>query len=273
MTELQQTVIQLLKEGMVPSQIAKKLNKSKSTISSVIKRFNIIDYNKLNENTCVHDYFDKIDTEEKAYLLGLFLADGWVSKTRFGISLQIEDLEILEKFKVLTDNKTLIRNRSTSVHKRKSVATLTWTSSYMKKSLLKYNIGSNKTYNKDFVFPFEAIPSHLQRHFVRGFLDGDGSIEAASGTLTVTFISTSFLFLEQIGKLFELVQEGIGYKINFQKGKTIDYFYLRINFNRKNKPEKVLAIYNYLYKDSTIFFKRKKYKLESYLKYRGKLEN
>ena len=55
------------------------------------------------------------------------------------------------------------------------------------------------------------------------------------------------------------------------QGKTIKYYRLRFNMFRKNKPEKILKIYNYLYQDSELYLQRKKDKIESYLKYRGKL--
>lgn len=40
----------------------------------------------------------------------------------------------------------------------------------------RYNIHQKKTIDTNFKFPFELIPKNLQRHFVRGFIDGDGYI-------------------------------------------------------------------------------------------------
>jgi len=48
MTNLQKKVIKELTDGLSPSEVAKKLNRNKSTISSVIKRFNIQNYKILN---------------------------------------------------------------------------------------------------------------------------------------------------------------------------------------------------------------------------------
>lgn len=47
-------------------------------------------------------YFEKIDTPDKAYFLGLMYADGNVSNRAITISLQEKDLNILEKFKNYT---------------------------------------------------------------------------------------------------------------------------------------------------------------------------
>ena len=51
----------------------------------------------------VEDFFDKIDTEEKAYILGLLYADGCNQTERNSviISLKEDDKEILEKITLL----------------------------------------------------------------------------------------------------------------------------------------------------------------------------
>ena len=272
MTALQKEVIKLLKDGLTPSEVSKKLNRTGSTISSVIKRFNIINYNTVYENKVIHNYFDDIDNDIKAYLLGFFIADGWISeKNRFGITIQSDDDYILKYYQLFSSTKIFKKNRTTKTIKRKTSSTIRWTSEYMKDIFRSYNILTNKTYNIEFIFPFDKIPKHLVRHFIRGFIDGDGSFEANKGIFTITLVNTSLNFMKQIGIEFEKINEGIESTITKVIGKTVDYYTLRFNFFRINKPEKVLQIYNYLYKDTNIFLSRKKEKIESYLKYRGKL--
>lgn len=271
MTNTQERVIKLLNEGNSPSEVSKLLKCNKSTISSIIKRFNIQNYKILNYNTCNHHYFDTVDNETKSYLLGLFVADGWIDNNRFGISILSSDSYILEHFKNVTSNKINVKNRTTNTVLRKDISTIRWSSNIMKLKFKEYNILQNKTYNVDFKFPFEKIQHNLIRHFIRGFIDGDGSFESNKGIFTITIVNTSFEFLKQIGEYFKTISDGIGYKISTKMGKTVNYYTLRINFNNINKPEKVYNIYKYLYSDSTIYFNRKKEKVESYLKYRGKL--
>jgi len=141
----------------------------------------------------------------------------------------------------------------------------------MKAIFNKLNITSNKTYTTDFIFPLDQLKPNLIRHFIRGFIDGDGSFESNKGIFTITIVNTSFNFMQQLGNEFEKITEGIKSNIVKIQGKTVDYYTLRFNFFRKNKPEKILQIYKYLYQDSTIFLTRKKNKIESYLQYRGKL--
>ena len=78
MTEFQQQVINLINEQKTISEIAKILNRNMSSVSSVVKRFNL-NPKKARENTIIDDFFDEINTDEKAYLLGFFIADGCIS--------------------------------------------------------------------------------------------------------------------------------------------------------------------------------------------------
>ena len=44
-------------------------------------------------------FFEDIDNEEKAYILGFISADGSISKNELSIRLQIKDIDILYKIK------------------------------------------------------------------------------------------------------------------------------------------------------------------------------
>ena len=275
MTDFQIEVVELLKQGLRPGEVSKKLNRNGSSVSSVIKALNITGYNK-QENTCNHNYFDNIDTEIKAYLLGFFIADGWlnVGNSRFGLQIKEEDNIVLHYIKneFVNDSVISTKNRTTETVTRKNISTIRWTSSHMKDIFMnKYKILENKTYDKTFIFPFEEIPEHLIRHFIRGFFDGDGCFSKIRQSLSITIISTSLNFLNQIAKYFTNLSEGINEVIREINGKTTNYYTLNFNFERTDKPEKVLKIYNYLYGDSELYLIRKKDKIESYLKYRGKL--
>lgn len=275
MTDFQIEVVELLKQGLRPGEVSKKLNRNGSSVSSVIKALNITGYNK-QENTCNHNYFDNIDTEIKAYLLGFFIADGWlnVGNSRFGLQIKEEDNIVLHYIKneFVNDSVISTKNRTTETVTRKNISTIRWTSSHMKDIFMnKYKILENKTYDKTFIFPFEEIPEHLIRHFIRGFFDGDGCFSKIKQSLSITIISTSLNFLNQIAKYFTNLSEGINEVIREINGKTTNYYTLNFNFERTDKPEKVLKIYNYLYDDSELYLIRKKDKIESYLKYRGKL--
>lgn len=283
MTKFQEEVVSLYNQGYAHSQICSKLNCAKSSVSSVKIRFKDLlkDVTILNENTCNHNYFDIIDDEYKAYLLGFFVADGCLINDtdrcngRFCVNIQNQDLNVIECYQKLVakDSKINISNRTTAEIKRVDQAKIRWTSKHMRDIFInKYKIIPNKTMDFNFKFPMEEIPSNLIRHFIRGFIDGDGGFEQKEGGIfTITLVSTSVDFLNQLGDEICNLSEGIEKTIKEYNGKTINWFTLRFNMFRENKPEKIFKIYNYLYQDSNIFLSRKRDKIESYLKYRGKL--
>ena len=61
---------------------------------------------ELEERKCESDFFENIDSEEKAYFLGFLMADGNVyvrkqSQPCIRLEISVKDLEILERFKVI----------------------------------------------------------------------------------------------------------------------------------------------------------------------------
>lgn len=275
MTEFQKQVLLLIDEGLAISEISKKLNRPISSISSVIKRFNKAPKKNLNNNPVNHNYFDKIDTENKAYFLGFIIADGSISDKprsngRFSILITEEDSYILkilkEDLNIQTDIK--IKNYTAGAKNRKPEALIRWTSRHMLETLKSYNILPNKTYNTAFKFNFDIIPETYLGAFIRGFIDGDGSFESRGGVFTPSIIGTSLAWLIQVGDIISK-NTGLIYKYRTITGKTTDYYTLRWSSSNKNKPEKIEKLHNFLYIGATIFLKRKKDKIESYLKYRA----
>lgn len=277
MTEFQEKVLKLIKEGKSPSEIKRLLNCPRTSIASVLKTYNVpIEKRNYLHKKCKEDYFDIIDTDEKAYILGFFIADGTIDSftNRMGISIQSSDKEVLDliKFELNISNNIIISNRHPEL--RKEQAQLRWSSKHMVNTLKEYNILPRKTYDSEFIFPFDKIPEQFYRSFIRGFIDGDGSYEFnGKGTFTIRLVSTSKSFLDQIGNIVSSNIEGIGYCLEYHKGKTIDWYTLRFQTYGIDKPNKILKLYKFLYQDSKFSFKRKKDKMESYLKYLGKLEN
>lgn len=225
-----------------------------------------------------HNYFKKIDSEQKAYLLGLLYADGCVKAPKgnrqggFAINLQGNDGYILENFSELT-------NREVKYHHPKSIKEKGW------KERANISIVSNEIYN-DLInlgclvnksrvgMNFPTLSNEMLSHFIRGFLDGDGSIiykevsykykrkstyklsyipNKINYKLKIAFCSTDKVFLEKIASVLS-----VKYYLAARKRKQIIYV-LWIE-NRKD----VFKTLEYLYKDATIFLKRKHDKIEKY---------
>ena len=236
-------------------------------------------------------FFDKIDSEIKSYLLGFFLADGCIdgSKSKNGnysnrllISNSIDDKETVVKFQkeICPLSKIHEINNQSGVKLRKLQLRLRWTSFYMTNILInKYNFSRRKAYDKEFTFPFKTIPNNLIRHFIRGFFDGDGSVDFAtpytkggvkSSRFQYGFICTSLPFAEQLSEILCKLSEGISGTITKIEGKTTHWFVLRFNTKGIKSVEKRYKFYEYLYKDSNVYLSRKKIKFDSFFEYRGK---
>jgi len=124
-----------------------------------------------------HNFFNTIDTEAKAYFLGLLLADGCVHKNDVIIGLQTRDRHILETFLEYINGNNQIKDsvvRGGFLSKQGScVSTLAfYSTTKMVTDLKALGLRERKTY--DIILP--KLNINLERHFWRGVFDGDGTI-------------------------------------------------------------------------------------------------
>lgn len=126
-------------------------------------------------------FFKTIDTQEKAYVLGFLAADGNVNPDKYGCEIRIclhqRDKDVLEKINNVWDSTYPVRiHRSTELSgfpgTNREQVKLSIRSSQFQIDLAKYGIIPNKTA----VLRYPIIPDGMDRHFLRGFLDGDGHI-------------------------------------------------------------------------------------------------
>ena len=151
--------------------------KTKSTVSKILKEANIDVYNTSN-HTCVDETcFDKIDTEEKAYWLGFMYADGciYTNEYRLELSLQGKDIEHLYKFsKFLCATKNIVKFYK-NYQKNRDRCRVSIRSKHLWDGLNFNGCVPKKTFK--LVFPSDKIlPKELVRHFIRGYIDGDGCL-------------------------------------------------------------------------------------------------
>lgn len=119
------------------------------------------------------DFFNSIDSEEKAYFLGFLSADGYVgwSPERYAyvveIGLQDRDRDIIDKFQaaVGSSHKIVDKIVNGKPYPRLSI----------KNKQLAGSLKSLGLCPKTGCVP-PGIPDHLLHHFFRGWFDGDGSV-------------------------------------------------------------------------------------------------
>lgn len=251
---------EFIKNGYNIRKSAKLANISYDCARRTVKKLNIEVKNKGNSNLTNHDYFETINTERKAYLLGFFLADGCIQSNSNAMSLSnsVDDLEILKIFKeeICQDN-TL---RITKMELTKDICCIKWSSSKMIRDLKNWHIEPRKTFDFNFKFPFEKLPKEMIRHFIRGFFDGDGHIHNKGDH--IEFIMTSKDFAKQIINIFE---ERFDCTFRLREKQSKNVIEYMPSLLAKNRYLLIPKIYNWFYKDSTIFLTRKKIKFENYL--------
>lgn len=118
-------------------------------------------------------FFDVIDTEAKAYILGFWMADGCNSSHVPVARMSITDLDILHRMaeEMGFGGKIISRKRGTY----KPIYLMAIGSRRMCDALTRLGCVRGKTYTAKFQTE-DQVPRHLQRHLIRGWMDGDGSI-------------------------------------------------------------------------------------------------
>ena len=214
----------------------------------------------------VEDFFDNIDTEEKAYVLGLLYADGWNQTERnlVAISLKESDKDILEKITELIQPDKPLRYYTTANSREKegfensqNQCRLMINNKHISQRLVELGCGKAKTHT--LTFPTEEqVPSCLIRHFVRGYFDGDGSVSGDK--------QKQFCFVGTMDFLLPLQQILIK-ELNFSKTKLDRRHKDRDNNIRSLRycgVNQCITFRDWLYKDATIYLERKKKIFDSY---------
>ena len=184
------------------------------------------------------NYFNQIDTQDKAYWLGMLLSDGSITNGN-SINLGLKDKEHLEKFKqaiaapahkiiTIEDN----RYNPPCINYRLSIR-----DKKMAQDLAKYNIVPNKSYI-DFSFP--DIPEEFYPDFIRGYFDGDGSIYFTNNKYILSWVGNK-KFLTDLKII--LNKENISLCQNSKSKITYD---LKIS-----GAKDVFKILHYMYDNST----------------------
>lgn len=245
--------LKLYKSGMSLTQISKDLNISRITITKYIKSCGVVVEKDKHKYFIDSDYFKVIDSEAKAYFLGLFMADGCITKRKsyvFEITLKREDVNILEAFLADANGTYPIKDKvvcykgSKVVYKRLSI-----TDSNFCKNLIEQGVVPKKS--------LTAKPPVLEdiykRHFIRGLLDGDGHFSKTRRRIVLT---TTQELLKYVLDNFNMGDSLIHQKGNiayFDITKNyysiIIYLYLNAHYYMSRKMESIIAVLHRYGKD------------------------
>ena len=144
-----------------------------------------------------HSFFNEIDTEEKAYTLGFILADGTISnkrekqrRYRVRIGINERDRDILIKMaKAFEYSGKLYESPCKGYSNGVGVMCGLYISSRgIWKALEKLGYANTPKY----AYPAPKwLSEDLKRHFVRGIIDGDGSVNSGSSLRLLIYVGLS----------------------------------------------------------------------------------
>lgn len=256
--ELYEECKKMYLDGMSVTQIAKDKNLDRHNLSSKFKRDNLevrkgFSYSRkydLNEH-----YFDVIDTEEKAYILGFIYADGnnLFRTNRISIHLSIIDEEILQKFSHIMYGQEILKYTFNTNNNGKifKYVWLNLHSKHMSQHLATLGVVERKS--KLITFP-EWLDKSLYKHFIRGLIDGDGWIYLAGHNRLSPHVG--LICTKQINDtLSVLFEKELGLKSYLCKAHKQD-FNVMCEIRVKNYHQTKILL-DWLYKDATIYLKRK----------------
>lgn len=202
-----------------------------------------------NEN-----YFEVINSEAKAYWLGFIAADGCVLSTQpvFSINLSQKDIGLLTQMATDLEYNNKIYKFSHKLEGSGNISYMANISIRSKKftqDLLKYGIHPNKSL--DLFFP-DNLDSIFIRHWIRGYIDGDGSFgwNKLGNRLSIKILGT-YNTLEAIKKNLELTCSIINYG--------------KIHCLTTGGNKIMTRVGHYLYDQSSYFLKRKRTKFDKLL--------
>jgi transposase len=258
-----QKVIEFYKSGLSYRQISNKMNISFSTVGKILHDCNIDTrpqhckgHSKGTTRNRKYffdlNFFEKIDTEEKAYWLGFLMADGYVAyKGVISLALQEKDFNHIELFKksINCENIPIIYNKKTKSYR------INISSIKMAEDLIK--LGCIQKKSLILKFPnYNKIPKQLIHHFMRGYFDGDGCIYIGKSPCFSVLGTPEFLNVYErilLDNIIELKKTKRIHRNNWNK-QTEKISYSGIN--------KVSKIYSFLYNNATIYLYRKKEKFD-----------
>jgi hypothetical protein len=139
----------------------------------------------LRRALCDHTYFTEISTEERAYWLGFFGADGCVYRN--ALILDLKDVEHVARFRSALGINNPVRERvRTSNYGRQEHAVVGTTSRQLISDLARHGVRKGR----GAACVPAALSEHLLRHYWRGWVDGDGTLSLTGKVLTLGLVGS-----------------------------------------------------------------------------------
>lgn len=233
-------IVELYEVGYNTIEITEILNLKRGIASYLLRKSGYkLNHRGPKSKIAKEDYFDVIDSCDKAYFLGWLMADGNISiyNGQYSIKIHIasKDREIIDKFLLYIDSKNKVKVKN----EKYASCYVSLTSRHMCESLMKYGIVPQKTGLEQFP---SNIPDKYKRDFIRGVFDGDGITDISK--FRSGFVGSYNL----VNSILKELDNGM-LKILQTKSKGIYYFLGGKKFSR--------FLFEYMYAGSELYLSRK----------------
>lgn len=186
-------------------------------------------------------FFEKIDTEQKAYVLGFLAADGTVPTAGRSVVLMLhaKDEHIIRDIRdAMGSNARIIeRTMDEKFPHRGPYKYIYFGSQKLVRDLIKHGVTPRKSHT----LQYSNVPKNMERHYMRGLLDGDGSVK-----------KDSFCFLGT-----EALIDGLRAAIISHTGISLTKAHQENKLWRLTGCRGSKQVLSWLYKDASMFLKRK----------------
>ena len=259
-----QTILKMYTEDKVGCvTISKAIGFSQNTVINFLKKQNIAIRSHREASlkySCNENFFDVIDTEEKAYWLGFMYADGYVTSSSLysngsvGLSLSVKDIEHIKRFKndIQYDGNIKIYTTNKSSYKEGTqYCRVLINSPKLYQGAVKQGVVEHKTN----ILLEPDIAQHLIVHFIRGYFDGDGCIARTQRSKGCLSFAVKILGTDNIlNYINDFIEEHLHKRVQKYYKRKPDQIVSSLELGGNKDARKFLDV---LYKNATVYLNRK----------------
>ena len=252
---IQNQIIEAYQNNMSLREIENHFGATRNTVSKFLENKGLKTTKGNHHRLYFHDFdfFETIDTEEKAYWLGFMYADGYIVNNEnrygeddFGLTLAEDSIDSIEKFKAsIKATNPIHYDDSKGVGQRQ--VKLVCRSQKTVNDLIDKGVLKGKSL---ILKPPTKVPQPLIHHFIRGFFDGDGSLMRYQNK-NCKHISFGIDFTTTY-EMAKWLQETLNMGSIFPEKRREATWYYSVGGNQQ-----VLQLCHYMYDDASIWMDRK----------------
>ena len=252
--DLERTVCERYDAGENTPGIAASVGINRSTVGRILIRNGLKTRDPADtarKYACDLGFFDEITTEARAYWLGFLAADGYNSGKALKVAIAEEDAAHLESLKAALGSTHPVRfyPYTTAKGLQRLAATLYIGSPELSRALTAHGV----TPRKSRTLRWPSLAPDLMRHFLRGYVDGDGGFHGRKNVPSeVTFHVTSNMDFLADARAYLINRCDLGFTVLNPRSAAPGFGQLRYSGRKQ-----VRRIVDLLYTDATVFLPRK----------------